>query len=215
MTAAVPRPMRSTDDALPSEPALQLSPELRALVEAEVSRQVEKVRAELLRSLEPLRERVAENRASLIVFSGDLDRMLAAFTIATGAAASGLETSMFFTFWGLSVLKKQAPALRGKGLKERLVQAMTPEGTHALGLSKMNFFGVGARVFRAMMKEKQLTSLEELIALARELGVRFVACTMSMEAMGISRDELVDGLEYAGVATFLGSATTSRVSLFV
>jgi len=189
--------------------------ELASLVAAEVSRQVGSVRSELERALEELRQRTPEDRAALVVFSGDLDRVMAAFVIATGAAASGLETSIFFTFWGLSVLKKKGARAAGKGLKQRMFALMTPTGPEGLGTSQLNFFGMGATMLRSMMKEQGIASLEELMGMARELGVKMTACTMSMDAMGIAKEELVGGLEYGGVAAFMADASRARVSLFI
>ena len=189
--------------------------ELSSLVAAEVSRQVGSLRAELERALQELRERTPEDRAALVVFSGDLDRVMAAFVIATGAAAAGLETSMFFTFWGLSVLKKKGARAAGKGLKQRMFALMTPTGSEGLGTSQLNFFGMGATMLRSMMKEQGIASLEELMGMARELGVKMTACTMSMDAMGIAKEELVGGLEYGGVAAFMADASRARVSLFI
>jgi peroxiredoxin family protein len=189
--------------------------ELSSLVAAEVSRQVGSVRAELERAIEELRERTPEDRAALVVFSGDLDRVMAAFVIATGAAAAGLETSIFFTFWGLSVLKKKGARAAGKGLKQRMFALMTPTGPEGLGTSQLNFFGMGATMLRSMMKEEGIASLEELMGMARELGVKMTACTMSMDAMGIAKEELVGGLEYGGVAAFMADASRARVSLFI
>ena len=189
--------------------------DLSALVAAEVARQVGAVRAELEQKIAELGERTPDNRAALVVFSGDLDRVLAAFVIATGAAAAGLETSIFFTFWGLSALKKKGAPAAAKGLKQRMFALMTPAGTEALGTSKLNFFGMGAMMLRSMMKEQGIASLEELMAMARDLGVKMTACTMSMDAMGIAREELVDGLGYAGVAAFMADAARARVALFI
>jgi len=189
--------------------------ELSSLVAAEVSRQVGSLRSELERALEELRRRTPEDRAALVVFGGDLDRVMAAFVIATGAAASGLETSMFFTFWGLSVLKKKGARAAGKGFKQRMFALMTPTGSEGLGTSQLNFFGMGATMLRSMMKEQGIASLEELMTMARELGVKMTACTMSMDAMGIAKEELVGGLEYGGVAAFMADASRSRVSLFI
>ncbi len=190
-------------------------PEMPSLVAAEVSQQVQALRAELEQAVAELRERLPDNRAALVVFSGDLDRVLAAFVIATGAAAAGLETSMFFTFWGLSVLKKKGVKVAGKGFKQRMFALMTPEGTRGLGTSKLNFFGMGAAMLRSMMKEKGIASLEELMGMARDLGVQMTACTMSMDAMGIAKEQLLDGLEYGGVAAFMADAARARVALFI
>ena len=155
-----------------------------------------------------------EHRVTLVVFSGELDRNLAALVIATGAAAMGMSVSIFYTFWGLGALKK-ARIFKGKTLKERMFAAMTPKGLSRLPVSRMNFGGIGRGLLKKMMAEKQVSSVEDLFALAREMGVRFIACTMSMEVMGITTAELVDGVELGGVATFLGDAARSKVSLFI
>ena len=190
-------------------------PDVASLVAAEVARQVGALREDLEAKLAEVRARTVDDRATLIVFSNDLDKVLAAFVIATGAAAAGLETSMFFTFWGLSVVRRRGVHRRGKRTLERLLGAMMPAGTESLGTSHMSYFGVGARVLRRMMKDRQIASLEELVALGRELGIRMTACTMSMEALGLAQEELIDGLAYAGVATFMADAACSRVTLFV
>ena len=156
----------------------------------------------------------AEGRVALVVFSGDLDRTLAAFIIATGAAAMGQQVSMFFTFWGLSVLKKDKQ-LSGKSLFQRMMTLMTPGSSESLPVSKMNYVGAGAKMLRAMMKQKNVSSLEEMISLARELGVRMTACEMSRDLMGIKDSELVAGLESGGVASFLADALKARTSLFI
>jgi peroxiredoxin family protein len=161
-----------------------------------------------------IKEQLPEDKASLIVFSGDLDKALAAFIIATGAATMGLEVSMFFTFWGLSVIKKQA-LTAGKSLPERMMAMMTPASSKGLTPSKMAYFGAGSVMLRQMMKQKEVTTLEELIELARELGVKIVACEMSMDVMGIRQEELMSDVLLGGVATYLADATRSRVSLFI
>jgi peroxiredoxin family protein len=161
-----------------------------------------------------VQEELPENRVSIIVFSGDLDKVLPAFIIATGAAAMGMHVSLFFTFWGLNALKKRRD-LSGKGFLEKLFALMTPVGTEGLGVSKMNFFGIGAKLLRTLMKRKQVASLEELAQMAREMGVRIIACQMSMDVLGLTKDELWDGIEVGGVATFLADATKSRVTLFI
>lgn len=173
----------------------------------------EKVR-DLEKRLVALEERAPEDRVALIVFSGDLDRVLAAFVIATGAAAMGQQVSMFFTFWGLSVVKKNTE-LSGKTLFQKMMAVMSPGSSQGLPVSKMNYFGVGAKMLRSMMQEKNVSSLEELISLARELGVRMIACEMSRDVMGIRESELVGGLECGGVATFLADSLKSRTSLFI
>jgi peroxiredoxin family protein len=173
----------------------------------------EKLR-DLEKRLAHVEGQVAEDRVALVVFSGDLDRVLAAFIIATGAAAMGQQVSMFFTFWGLSVLKKDSQ-LSGKTLFQKMMTVMSPGSSKSLPVSKMNYFGVGAKMLRSMMKEKNVSSLEEMIALARELGVRMIACEMSRDLMGIKESELVAGLECGGVASFLADSLKSRTNLFI
>jgi peroxiredoxin family protein len=190
-------------------------PALAEAVAAEVARQLAPIQAALQRQLDALRDGTVEQRCAIIVFSGDLDKAMAAFVLATGAAAAGLDVSMFFTFWGLSLLKRPGGGGGRKNLKETLFKAMTPAGSLDLGTSKMNFFGLGSRMLRTMMQEKNIASLEELMALAREMGVKMTACTMSMEAMGVTKDELVDGIEYGGVAAYIADAAQSRVTLFI
>jgi len=164
--------------------------------------------------VESLEESQPEDMVAMIVFSGDLDRVLAAFVIATGAAALGQEVSMFFTFWGLSVLKKDSN-LAGKGLFEKMMSVMSPSNSTQLPVSKMNYFGVGAKMLRQMMKDNNVSSLEEMIEMAREMGVKMLACEMSKDVMGITDEELMDGLEPAGVAAFLGESLRSRTNLFI
>ena len=169
---------------------------------------------DLEKRLKHIEGQVAEDRVAVVVFSGDLDRVLAAFIIATGAAAMGQQVSMFFTFWGLSVLKKDKQ-LSGKTLFQKMMTVMSPGSSKDLPVSKMNYFGVGAQMLRSMMKEKNVNSLEEMISLARELGVRMIACEMSRDLMGIKEPELVAGLECGGVASFLADSLKSRTSLFI
>ena len=171
--------------------------------------------AELEQKVESLSERTPEDRATIVMFSGDLDKILAGFVIATGAAVAGLETSLFFTFWGLCALKKPGAAAAKKNIKEQMFAMMTPSGSTSLGVSRMNFMGIGAKMLRSMMQEKGIATLEELMDVARDLGVKFIACTMSMDAMGITEAELVDGLEYGGVATYMADAARSKVTLFI
>ncbi|MCX7924602.1 MAG: DsrE/DsrF/DrsH-like family protein [Fimbriimonadales bacterium] len=181
------------------------APDLNALQE-----QIQQLQAQV----DALRAQSPENRLSMVVFSGDLDRVLAAFVIASGAAASGMEVSMFFTFWGLTALRQKRET-RGKTLFQKLMGWMTPVGTRGLGVSKMNFGGIGAKMLRTMMRQQGVPQIEEMAQMARDLGVRIVACQMSMDVMGIHKDELVDGIEVGGVATFLGDATKSKATLFI
>jgi len=192
-----------------------VAPDVQGLVAAEVERQVKALREEMDAKIAAVRERTVDDAATIVVFSGDLDKVLAGFVIATGAAAAGLETSMFFTFWGLSVLKKKGASGGSKNVLEKMFGMMTPASSESLPTSKMNYFGMGAVMLRKMMKDKQIATLEELIGIAREMDVKMIACTMSMDAMGVSKEELVDGLTYGGVATYMADAVRSRVTLFI
>jgi peroxiredoxin family protein len=165
-------------------------------------------------ALEAAPSQTIEDRVAMVVFSGDLDKAIAAFIIATGAAAMGLEVSMFFTFWGIGSLKKQK-VYTGKNILEKGFTAMLPAGTGQLGLSQMNFFGAGAQIIRKLMKDHDVSSVEELFEMAKEMGVRMVVCDMSRELLGINDEEMIGGIETGGVATFLGDAARSKVTLFI
>lgn len=155
------------------------------------------------------------SKKTIIMFSGDLDKAMAGFIIANGAAAMGDEVTMFFTFWGLNMLRKEENVPVKKGLLESLFGWMMPRGAGKLGLSKMNFGGAGAVMMKKIMKDKNVNTLPELIASAKDLGVKLIACTMSMDVMGITKEELINDLEFAGVATYLGEADQAGVNLFI
>ena len=155
------------------------------------------------------------NDKTFVVFSGDLDKTIAAFIMANGAAAMGRKVTMFFTFWGLNILRRPEKVSVVKSFIERMFGLMMPRGTKKLGLSRMNMGGLGAKMIRGIMKEKGVSSLEDLIDSARAHGVRLVACQMSMDIMGIKKEELIDGVELGGVSTFLGSGEQSDMSLFI
>lgn len=159
---------------------------------------------------------MAQERVSIIVFSGELDKCLAAFIIGTGAAASGMEVDMFFTFWGLSVLRKKGVKVKGKSFIEKMFGMMLPKGADNLALSKMNMLGIGTNMMKDVMKKKKVASLPELIDIARQLGVNLYACEMSMNVMGLKREELIDGLKgVVGVATYLENASKAQITLFI
>lgn len=159
--------------------------------------------------------KVRQNEKTFVIFSGDLDKTIAAFIMANGAAAMGRNVTMFFTFWGLNVLRKQGNHGIKKKLTEKLFGWMMPKGTKKLGLSKMNMGGMGARMIRSVMKKNGISSLEELMDDAISHGVRLIACQMSMDIMGLHREELIDGIEFGGVTTFLASCERSDMSLFI
>ncbi|MEA4870918.1 MAG: FAD-dependent oxidoreductase [Christensenella sp.] len=152
---------------------------------------------------------------TIIVFSGDLDRVLASFIIANGAAAMGRPVTMFFTFWGLNVLRKGSKVKVQKSFIESMFGGMMPRGTGKLKLSKLNMGGMGTAMMKMVMKQKNVDSLETLIAKAMKAGVKIVACTMSMDIMGIKEEELIPGVELGGVGAYLGDAEESNVNLFI
>ncbi len=155
------------------------------------------------------------NDKSMIVFSGDLDKALASFIIANGAAAMGRKVTMFFTFWGLNILRRHEKVKVKKSFIEKMFGAMMPRGTQKLTLSKMNMMGMGSSMMKGIMKKKNVATLDELIAQAQKNGVKMVACTMSMDVMGIHAEELIDGVELAGVASYLAAAENSDTNLFI
>jgi peroxiredoxin family protein len=159
----------------------------------------------------------AQSGLSMVVFSGDLDKALAAMIIANGAASMDLPVSVFFTFWGLNILRKGGPIhVQGKKTTtEKMFGSMMPRGPEHLHISKMNMAGLGTRMIKKEMAKKHVMSLAQLIASAQEQGVRFIACTMSMDLMGIHKEELIDGITYANVGTFIDAADKSRMTLFI
>ncbi|NCU25344.1 pyridine nucleotide-disulfide oxidoreductase, partial [Candidatus Nomurabacteria bacterium] len=152
---------------------------------------------------------------NIIVFSGDLDKAIASFIIANAAAAMGRKVSMFFTFWGLNILRRSEKVNVKKDFLSRMFAGMMPRGSAKLKLSNMNMMGMGGKMIRGVMKKKNISSLEELMHTALENGVELVACTMSMDVMGIRQEELIDGVRMGGAAAMLAHAEESDMSLFI
>jgi len=179
----------------------------------QVEAQIEDLRAQV----EAMQGRAPENKLAMVVFSGELDKVLAALVIATGAVAMGMEVVMFFTFWGTPVLRDKDKTVGGKDIMGNMFGAMLPKGASDVKLSQMNMGGMGTAMMKSLMKKKNVASPEEMFALAEELGVRIVICEMSMDLMGFKREEMIDyqNLEFGGVAKFLEEAGTSRVQLFI
>lgn len=157
---------------------------------------------------------VKENK-TIVVFSGDLDKAIASFIIANGAASMGKKVTMFFTFWGLNILRKHEGVSVKKGFMDSMFGIMMPRGSKRLGLSKMNMLGMGSKMIRMVMKNKNVTSLEELIQSAMDSGIEIVACQMSLDVMGLKKEELIDGIKVGGVGYYLGEAEESNVNLFI
>ncbi|HUJ18269.1 MAG TPA: DsrE/DsrF/DrsH-like family protein [Nitrospirota bacterium] len=158
-----------------------------------------------------------ENKISMVVFSGDLDKLLASLIISTGAVAMGMKVRLFFTFWGTAALRDPRKTARGKNLMSRMFGFMLPKGATKVKLSKMNMGGMGSAMMKMLMQKKKVASLEEMLALAGQLGVEICICEMSMGLMGFKREEMIDypNMKVCGVASFLAEAQTSRVQLFI
>jgi NADPH-dependent 2,4-dienoyl-CoA reductase/sulfur reductase-like enzyme/peroxiredoxin family protein/TusA-related sulfurtransferase/rhodanese-related sulfurtransferase len=155
------------------------------------------------------------SKTSFVVFSGDLDKLIAAFIIANGALAMGEEVSMFFTFWGLNALRTSNPPKRQKKLMEKMFSVMMPSGPDSLKLSQMHMAGAGTKMIKSVMKKHHVQSLPELMKAALDGGARIIACTMTMDLLGIAPTDLVTGIEFGGVAAFLGEAAESQTTLFI
>jgi len=190
-----------------------LEPVEGALSLEQLSEQIEEIKGQL----QTLTNGAQEDKLSLIVFSGDLDKVLASFIIATGAVAMGLDVVMFFTFWGTPVLRDKKKAAGGKDFMGKMFGTMLPKGAGGVKLSKMNMGGMGTTMMRTLMKKKNVASIEQLMELAAEFGVRIFVCEMSMDLMGFKREEMVDypNLTYCGVAKFLEEAVESKIQLFI
>jgi len=158
---------------------------------------------------------MSENQKTIVVFSGDLDKAMAAMIIASGAAAMGNEVTLFFTFWGLNLLRKPESVKVKKNLLEAMFGLMMPRGARRATLSKMHMGGMGTAMMKYVMKTKNVATPEELLRDAQQMGVKFIACSMSMDVMGIKQEELIEGVEIGGVATYLGSADEANVNLFI
>jgi len=162
-------------------------------------------------------EPIPENKISMIVFSGELDKLLASMIIATGAAAMGMKVVLFFTFWATAALRKPDTSVSGKDFMSKMFGWMLPKGRNQVKLSKMNMGGMGTAMLKGLMKKKNAPSLDQLFELAGQLGVEIKVCEMSMDLMGFKREEMIDypNIEYVGVATFLAHAATSKNQLFL
>lgn len=155
-------------------------------------------------------------KLTLIVFSGDMDKALAALNLALGASSMGMEVSMFFTFWGLNVIKKDRGRIKSRGIMRKMLNFMNRGGTSRLPLSQFHMFGLGKWMMAKLMKDVQFPSAGELLDLAHESGVKFIACTTSMGMMGISKEAFIPEVDsYAGVATYLAEARDAKINLFI
>jgi len=155
------------------------------------------------------------NRATIVVFSGDLDKVFATLILATGCAAAGMDTILFFTFWGLNAIKKGTP-IKAQSFLGKMMGMMNRGGVNRLNPSRFSFGGVGRVLFSKMMRDKKVASLEELLQMAIDLDMHLLACKMSMDVLEIGRDDLIPEVEnVVGVATFVKEAANSKIQLFI
>lgn len=209
--------VEATEDAFASDIAIWCDRTGNKLLKLEVKPEVIEAQIEKAQKVHTSVTGAGElpNDKTFVVFSGDLDKTIAAFIMANGAAAMGRKVTIFFTFWGLNILRRPGKVRVNKTFIERMFSFMMPKGSRKLGLSRMNMGGMGAKMIRSIMKSKNVSSLEDLIQSAIDHGVRLVACQMSMDIMGIHKEELIDSVELGGVSTFLGSGELSDMSLFI
>lgn len=156
-----------------------------------------------------------KKKTTIVLFSGDYDKAMAAYIIANGAAAYDHEVTIFHTFWGLNALRKENQVPVKKGFMEKVFGKMMPRGADKMGLSKMNYLGMGQKMIKNVMKKHNAMTLPQLVEMAQEQEVKMIACTMTMDLLGLQKEELLDDIEYAGVAAYIGEAEDGNVSLFI
>ncbi|SHM65175.1 MULTISPECIES: DsrE/DsrF/DrsH-like family protein [Gracilibacillus] len=156
-----------------------------------------------------------KKKTTIVLFSGDYDKAMAAYIIANGAAAYDHEVTIFHTFWGLNALRKDENIQVKKGFMEKMFGKMMPRGANKMGLSKMNYAGFGPKMIKDVMKKHNAIPLPNLIEMAQEQDVKLVACTMTMDLLGLQKEELLNDIDYAGVAAYLGDAEDGNVNLFI
>jgi peroxiredoxin family protein len=156
-----------------------------------------------------------KKKTTIVLFSGDYDKAMAAYIIANGAAAYDHEVTIFHTFWGLNALRKENQIPLKKGFLEKMFGKMMPRGADKMGLSKMNYLGMGPKMIKHVMKKHNAMTLPQLVEMAQEQNVKMIACTMTMDLLGLQQEELLDGIDYAGVAAYIGDAEQGNVNLFI
>jgi peroxiredoxin family protein len=156
-----------------------------------------------------------KKKTTIVLLSGDYDKAMAAYIIANGAAAYDHEVTIFHTFWGLNALRKDESISVEKGFLEKMFAKMMPRGADKMGLSKMNFAGFGPKLIKKVMKKHNALPLPQLIEMAQEQDIKLIACTMTMDLLGLQQEELLDNIEYAGVAAYLAEAEDGNVNLFI
>jgi peroxiredoxin family protein len=181
-------------------------------MELELQKQIDELKTKVSRM-----EAGTKDQLSMVVFSGDLDKILAAMIIATGAAAYDMKVKLFFTFWATAALRDPKKTGKGKNLIEKMFGIMLPKGSSKVTLSKMHMAGMGTAMIKGIMKKHKVASLPEMLKTAGEIGVEIAICEMSMNLMGFKKEEMIDypGMTICGVATFLSDAQESKIQLFI
>ncbi|WP_181969196.1 DsrE/DsrF/DrsH-like family protein [Bacillus clarus] len=156
-----------------------------------------------------------KKKTTIVLFSGDYDKAMAAYIIANGAAAYDQEVTIFHTFWGLNALRKDEHVKVKKNLLEKLFGKMMPRGANKMGLSKMNFAGMGPKMIKQVMKKHNAMPLPDLIDMAKEQGIKLVACQMTVDLLGLKEEEIMADVEFAGVGVYLADASDGNVNLFI
>ncbi|MCX6008033.1 MAG: DsrE/DsrF/DrsH-like family protein [Chloroflexi bacterium] len=157
-----------------------------------------------------------KDKMTLVLFSGEMDKAIAAFNIAIGGAAAGMDVTIFFTFWGLNVIKRNEGSIKSKGIMRKMLNFMNRGGAKRLPLSKFHMMGMGKSMMQGLMKDIKSPQVDELMRIATDLGVKFIACTTTMGMMGIGQDAFIPEVEsFAGVATYVAEAAESKISLFI
>ncbi|API91350.1 hypothetical protein J32TS6_33490 [Virgibacillus pantothenticus] len=156
-----------------------------------------------------------KKRTTIILFSGEYDKAMAAYIIANGAAAYDHEVTIFHTFWGLNALRKDNQVPLKKGFMEKMFGKMMPRGADKMGLSKMNYLGMGPKMIKQVMKKHNAMPLPDLISMAQEQDVKLLACTMTMDLLGLQKEELLDNIEYGGVGAYVGDSEDANITLFI
>ena len=183
----------------------------------ELEAKIEEQGKQLAALQELVDDNIQTDGVSLLVFSNDLDKALSAFIIAVGAASMGLQVNMFFTFWGTTILRKDKAFLKGKKFKEKMFNVMLPNGPSKLALSQMHMMGMGTSMMKGMMKEQNITSLEEMIDMVTELDVNIQICEMTLGLMGMNMNDMVcqGNDKVCGVANYLAGALNSKITLYI
>ncbi|MFC4558511.1 DsrE/DsrF/DrsH-like family protein [Virgibacillus kekensis] len=156
-----------------------------------------------------------KKKTTIVLFSGDYDKAMAAYIIANGAAAYDHEVTIFHTFWGLNALRKENQVPVKKSLLEKMFGKMMPRGADKMGLSKMNYLGMGPKMIKNVMKKHNALPLPQLVEMAQEQDIKLIACTMTMDLLGLQKEELLDDIEYAGVAAYIGDSEDGNITLFI